>query len=402
MMNPQNDRIAVLVPSLSDGGVERSQANLAAAFARRGHPADMLFFDSKGPNPSQVSPAVRVVDLRTERRWMRLGWFMLTNPASFTVLIWHLLMAPRPLAPPYLMLRLMALVRYLRQQSPNVVYAAGDRANLLAVQARRIVGVDTRIVISQRTNMAVHLERDADRVGSRRARAALWLLRRVYLRANAIVSISEGVAENMSATMRLPRDRITTIYNPVVAPDLPTLARAPLAHPWFDAGTPPVILAVGRLVDQKDFETLIHAFARIRKQRPARLLILGEGKLRPQLETLAVSLGLAADIALSSRWEGLGNVLIEALACGCPVVSTDCIAGPSEILQDGEYGTLVPMGDDAALASAITATLNNPPPRQRLVDRGMQFTADYGAERYAGLLRSVIDSEKGRMLLEVF
>ena len=228
------------------------------------------------------------------------------------------------------------------------------------------------------------------------------------VRANAIVAVSDGVAENMSATMQFPRERITTIYNPVVTPDVPTLARAPLAHPWFDAGTPPVILAVGRLVDQKDFETLFHAFARIRKQRTARLLILGEGKLRPQLETLAVSLGLAADIALpgfvvnpfaymrcaavlvlSSRWEGLPSVLIEALACGCPVVSTDCIAGPSEILQDGEYGTLVPMGDDAALASAIIATLNNPPARRRLVDRGIQFTADYSAERYAGLLRGV-------------
>ena len=400
----RKDRIAVLAPSLSNGGVERSQANLAGAFVRRGHPTDLLFFDFEGPNPRQVPPAVRIVDLRAERGWTRLGCFMLANPASFAVLVWHLLMAPRPLAPPYLMLRLMALVRYLRHESPAVIYAGGDRANLLAVQAPRIAGADTRTVVQQYTNMSVHLERDAKRrVGRRRARAALWLLRRAYLRADAIVGISIGASENMSITARIPRKRITTIYSPVVAPELPALARAPLDHPWFGPGSPPVILGVGRLVDQKDFETLVRAFARVRRQRPARLLILGEGKRRPQLEALVAALGLDADVALpgfvanpfaymrcaavfalSSRWEGLGNVLIEALACGCPAVSTDCVAGPAEILRDGEYGPLVPVGDDAALASAILATLDDPPPRQRLVARGMQFAADRVTERYAG------------------
>ena len=399
----RKDRIAVLAPSLSDGGIERSQANLAGAFVRRGHPADLLFFDAEGPNPRQAPPAVQVVDLRAERRWTRLGWFMLANPASFTVLVWHLLMAPRPQAPPYLMLRLMALVHYLRRESPVVMYAAGDRANLLAVQARRIAGADTRTVVTQRTNMSVHLERNAKRVGRWRARAALWLLRRACLRADAIVGVSDGAAENMSVTARIPRERITTIYNPTVAPALPALAREPLDHPWFGAAAPPVILGVGRLVDQKDFGTLVRAFARVRKQRPARLLILGEGKRRPQLEALAAALGLGTDVALpgfvanpfaymrraavfalSSRWEGLPNVLIEALACGCPVVSTDCVAGPAEILRDGEYGPLVPMGDDAALASAILATLDDPPPRPRLVARGMQFAADRVTERYAG------------------
>ena len=191
-MNPQMDRIAVLAPNLSGGGIERAQANLAGAFVRRGHPADMLFFDSEGPNPQLVSPAARVIDLRTECSWIRFGWFMLTNPVSFTVFFWHILKAPRPFALPYLMLRFMALVRYLRQESPTVIYAAGGRANLLAVQACRIVG-GTRVVISQHNNMAVLLERDAGRVGNQRARAALWLLRRVYLRL--------PVAENIRPSM---------------------------------------------------------------------------------------------------------------------------------------------------------------------------------------------------------
>ena len=115
---------------------------------------DLLFFDSVGLNPRQAPPAVRIVDLRAERRWTRLGCFMPANPANFAVLVWHLPMAPRPLAPPCLMLRLMALARYLRHESPVVTYAAGDRANPLAVQARRIVGFDMRTVVLQLTNMS--------------------------------------------------------------------------------------------------------------------------------------------------------------------------------------------------------------------------------------------------------
>ena len=201
---------------------------------------------------------------------------------------------------------------------------------------------------------------------------------------------------------------MTTIYNPVVTAELVSQSRAPLDHPWLQLGAPPVILGVGRLHEQKDFPTLLRAFARVRAKREARLIILGEAKhaeYRTELTTLAAQLGIANDVmfpgfvdnpfaymahaavfVLSSAWEGLPTVLIEALACGCPVVSTDCPSGPAEILENGKYGPLVPVGDDVALADAICSVLNTPPNRDWLRARGALFGVDHVADRYLGVL----------------
>jgi glycosyltransferase involved in cell wall biosynthesis len=173
------------------------------------------------------------------------------------------------------------------------------------------------------------------------------------------------------------------VHNPIVTTDLRAKAEAPLEHPWFEPDQAPVVLGVGRLSPQKDFATLIRAFARVRMHRPARLMILGHGPERASLEALALAQGLADSVllpgwvtnpyafmaragvfVLSSRWEGLPSVLIEALVCGTPVVATDCLSGPREILEDGRYGRLVPVGDEEALAAAIDAALAGevPPP----------------------------------------
>jgi glycosyltransferase involved in cell wall biosynthesis len=197
------------------------------------------------------------------------------------------------------------------------------------------------------------------------------------------------------------------VYNPVITPEIMALARQTPDHPWFAAGGPPVILAVGRLTPQKDFPTLLRAFAEVRRRRPARLLILGEGEERAALEALGADLGVAADVALpgfrenamaymagsalfvlSSAWEGLPTVLIEALAAGTRVVSTDCPSGPREILQDGRLGSLVPVGDVAALADAMTAALARPAapaPAEALTP----FTRDAAVDHYLRLIESV-------------
>ena len=406
--------IALLVGRLSGGGQSKVQIDLANALARDGHRVDLLYFHSPGPAPRRVCAGVNVVDLRRpcagRGPWPLLRWAG-SRPGSLAVLLWQALTARRPLVRPYpgasrtwLMRSTLGLVQYLERRRPAVLYAAGDGGNLLALTARRISTAESRIVA------ALHVvpsprRRSSEGAGRWRALLASRLVCRAIPQADAIVAVSRGVAEEWSRAAHVPRDRITTIYNPVVGRDLPALAQAPPGHPWFEPGAPPVILGAGRLVEQKDYPTLIRAFATVREWRPARLVILGEGEHRGRLEALAANLGLAAHVSftgfvanplaymaragvfvLSSRWEGLGNVLIEALACGCPVVSTDCPSGPAEILEGGEYGRLVAVGDPAALAAAILATLDDPPLRQRLVARGMQFTAERAARCYAGLI----------------
>lgn len=399
--------VALLVGDLSGGGQARVQARLADAFVSRGYRADLLYLCTAGPNPGHVSAAVNVVDLRTERSLLGLCRFVAAHPTSLRVLLWHFLVTPRLLARPYvggsrmwMMLALSAFVRYLRNGRPTVVYAAGDRANLIAAWARRIAGVETPAVIGQHNVMSDHLRIYTNRVGKWRARLAVRLMSRAFLQADAIISVSDGVGDDMARTGRIPRQRVTTIHNPVVTPEMRALSDEPLDHPWFRPGAPPVILGAGRMTDQKDFPTLIRAFGRVRRQRPVRLVILGEGPLRGELEALVATLDVADDIALpgfvsnpfaymsragvfvlSSRSEALPMVHIEALACGCPVVSTDCAPSLPEILR--RPGMFVSVGDDAALAKTIVAMLNNPPAQGQLVEQGMSFTVERAARQYA-------------------
>jgi glycosyltransferase involved in cell wall biosynthesis len=204
------------------------------------------------------------------------------------------------------------------------------------------------------------------------------LARWFYPWADGVTAVSKGVADDLAQAIRLSPSHIQVIYNPIVTCDLLKKSKAPLEHPWFKAGEIPVILGVGRLTAQKAFSVLIEAFAQVRKSYPTRLLILGEGEERPQLEALIRQLGLEQDVnlpgfvsnpypymahaalfVLSSRWEGLPTVLVEAMSLRTPVIATDCPSGPREILRNGQYGQLVPVGDSGALALAIQNFLVN-------------------------------------------
>ncbi len=220
------------------------------------------------------------------------------------------------------------------------------------------------------------------------------------------MAVSRGAADDLARTLGIPRERVEVVYNPVITPAILARAKMALDHPWFAPGQPPVIIGVGRLTRQKDFPTLIRAFAEVRRQRSARLIILGEGEERAALEALIAELGVGDDVSLpgfhenamaymaraalfvlSSAWEGLPTVLIEALAAGTRVVSTDCPSGPREILQGGRLGALVPVGDSGALARAMTDALDRASETVPF-DALTPFTRDAAVDNYLRLIEN--------------
>jgi glycosyltransferase involved in cell wall biosynthesis len=266
---------------------------------------------------------------------------------------------------------IVPLARFLRRRRPAVLLSAVDDANVAAVGARWLARVGVPIVITARIAQSAS---EAHAKGLRARWILPWLVRRSYGHADAIVAVSAGAAADLADVLRLPRERVIAIPNPVVTDRLDALQAQPLCHPWVDAlGPAPLVVAVGRLAVQKDYGLLLRAFAQMRLSIPhARLAILGEGEDRPAIEAWCRAHGLEgavllagfqenpyawmrrADVlALSSRFEGLPTVLIEGLACGARIVSTDCPSGPAEILENGRWGRLVPVGDDSAFADAL-------------------------------------------------
>lgn len=302
----------------------------------------------------------------------------------------------------HMLASLPRLALYLKRTKPAILLSALDHANVIALWARAVSKASCRVICT------VHKPLSQAVQDSPLLRERLFLIpavRASYSRADAIVAVSAGVADDLVRTAKVPHDHITIIHNPVVTDDLIARSMEPLNHPWFGDGEPPVVLAVGRLSKEKDYPTMLRAFRRVRAQRSAHLVILGEGEDRDALEQLATDLGVADDVdllgfkknpypymrhasvfAMSSTYEGLPTVMIEAMACGTPVVSTDCPNGPREILQGGRYGKLVPIRDDEALATAVLTSLSQPVPAG-LTQRASDFALDTAIAAYRHLLR---------------
>ncbi len=359
--------LAILISFSGAGGVERMVLNLVEEFVHRGYRVDLLLIRAEGEHLRELPEGVNVV---------RLG-------------VQHTLASVRPLA------------RWLREHRPPVLLVAKDRAGRAALWARRLSGVDTRIAIRLGTNLSAAL---AGRGWLKRVTRTLPM-RWSYRMAERVIAVSRGVAEDTTRVTGLPPERISVAHNPVITPRLLALAEEPVEHPWLGEPEAPVILGAGRLTRQKDFPTLIRAFAQARAARPCRLIILGDGGQRDELLALAAELGVAEDVdlpgfatnpyawmraadlfVLSSRWEGSPNVLTEAMACGTPVVSTDCPSGPRETLQDGRFGPLVPMGDAAALGQAILDTLASPPDATAMRAAVADFAVARSADEYLDIL----------------
>ena len=335
--------VAIFVPSMRGGGAERAMLKLTIALSRYGVSLDLVLAKAEGPYIEDIPDDIRVVDLAASR----------------------------------IIASLPGLTSYLRNARPEVLLSSMDHANVVACWARTLSRTRPRLVL----NVQNTLSRSAADASMRRGRLVPSLARRTYPGAEAIVTVSKGVASDLADTIGIPRERIEVIHNPVVTPELITRSREPVEDEWFVPGADPVLLAVGRLDSQKDYPTLLEAFAALRSRRAARLMILGEGPLREELESTIASLGLEADVRLpgfvenpwaymrhssvyvmSSLYEGLPTVLIEALASGARIVSTDCPSGPVEILAGGAYGRLVPMSDPGALATALAAALDDETP----------------------------------------
>lgn len=363
-------KIAIVLPDLRGGGAERVAVNLANAFVESGIAVDLVMLSERGDFLSLLDRRVRMVDLGALR----------VRGA------------------------ILPLKKYLRETRPDALLACMWPLTVAAVIARAFAGTKTRVVLSEHTNWSA-----AMRSMSRFQKFMLKIsIRWLFPLADSVVAVSRGAADDLARLGGLESERINVIYNPLVPSAVRPVCADELAvlEPagWWNAECRRV-LAVGNLLEVKDYPTLLHAFANLLKRMPARLMILGEGQCRNELEQLAIQLGIDdyvempgfvkdpspyfshADLhVLSSKIEGFGNVIVEALAAGTPVVSTDCRSGPSEILDNGRFGKLVPVGDAVALAEAMLLALSEPRNSAILRSRAREFSIEVGADGYLELL----------------
>ena len=358
-----SDRVlAFFIQDLREGGAERSVARLLNGIVARGVPTDLIVIRRQGTFFGELDARVNVVEL----------------PQSRTIT------------------SVRGLKRYIEKRRPAAVVSSLTHTNVAAILANLVARPRARLVVVE------HNQHSRNRTLKRGlVRLSYGLVRWLYPKADVVAAVSEGVREDIAAAAGIPAGRIMVLHNPVVGNGLEARAAEPIDHPWLRAPGPPVVLGVGRLTRQKNFPLLIEAFAEVRRRRPARLIILGEGELRPELEARVRALGIADDVdlpgfdanpfrfmrhanvyVLSSDWEGLPTALIEAMACGTPVVATDCRSGPREILHDGRLSRLVPTGDAAALAEAIVATLDAPGDAGARVARARDFGLDRAVDGY--------------------
>ena len=400
-------RIAILCPSLAGQGAERKALYIASGLLERGHEVDFLLqrrifhFPEEVPNRARIYFSSERSDARTRENLGRVS------------------VAPRPLVPDPLPWQIryprVGMSMYLRPSQLSLLlstrlprWAAGvaaylDRERPDALLAMNVLAVAAATMATHIAHRPVRTVATLHEPLNRRR-----LIRRAYCSypyADSVVGVSHGVSTEFAKIAGLKDSQPQVIYNPVVSQYIEHSSREPANHAWVDRPELPVILAIGKLIKRKNFSLLLAAFARLLAHRPARLLVLGDGRMKPRLLALTKRLGIEecvdfpgfkenpfaflakADLfVLSSTHEALPTVLIEAMACGCPVVSTDCPFGPREILEEGRFGPLVPVGDSEALAAAMVRVLDAPPSRNLLRERAALFSIDRAVDRYEALL----------------
>ena len=365
-------KISLALPDFGGGGCERVFGNLAAGLIDLGVDVEFVVPRAAGPTLSCVPAKASVVELGG-----------VSTKAA-----------------------VLNLARHLRRQTTDAIISGLNHANLMVLAARSLARARVPIIVTQHgipSMDAKHEKRVMDRL-------ALALLPRMYRLADAVVCVSCAVRDDLLTFASLPPDKVHVIYNPVIGPGLHAASKETVDHPWLTSGHDDVIVAVGSFTPVKQFPLLLRAFSLVRRTRGVRLIILGEGPGRPELEEMTTRLGVRDDVALPgfvedpyawlakssvfvlcSRSEALPTVLIEAMACGCRLVCTDSPGGTREILDHGRYGILVPVGDEPALAAALDRALGEP--RQVVPESWMEkFTVKFAASRYLELVRRFVDA----------
>lgn len=362
---PVSEKIAFFLPSLSGGGAERVLVTLANSLVRRGHPVDFVLCSRSGPYLNELDERVNIVDLQTCR----------------------------------VVAAVIPLLRYLRRARPHALVSSLMHSNVVSALAITLDGHRTRLVLREASTPGA-----GGRKASFKYSVLLKMVGWAYRRADALVAVSQGALDQMVRVLHLPARVVKqVILNPVIDQSLrDKTALAPQPNwPWADEE--PTLLGVGRLVPDKDFTTLLRALARVNQARPARLIILGDGPERETLEAEALRLGMAGRVwmpgfvdnpfahmrqasafVLSSRREGLPNVLIQAMACGTPVVATRCPSGPEEILENGRLGALVEVGDVQAMTAAILDILEGRTGAKGLSDN--RYDVEVVTDQYQALI----------------
>ena len=361
-MSQESSRIAIYLHSIYGSGVDRIMVNLSHSFIENGLKVDLVLDSTGLIHLWDWSPQMRIVNLNSGR-----------NPVK----------------------RLSNLMRYLRREKPTSIISNGHFTNEISILAKRLSGVSTQVIVCEQNNLFLISKHSPGGIQGWAPTTAKML----YPWADRVVVPSRALAKEL-ATLGLPSKHMQVIYNPVVRPEIWEKAKEPVDHPWFAPGEPPVILAVGRLETQKDYPTMIRAFAQVRQVKPVRLVIFGQGTQRSEIEALVHELELEKDVAflgfvknpyayvaksamlaLSSAWEALPTFVIETMALEIPVVSTNCPTGPAEILDNGKYGDIVPVGDYKAMAAAILNVLSG---ESKAVDPAWieQFTSEDTTKKY--------------------
>ena len=376
---PEGRRIsaAIYIHDLSPGGVERQTLVLASELRSRGVDVVLVVHQRRGELIPLLPEAVPVIDLNSRRTLQDV----------------------------------FRLRRYMAAERPDVFMANVDHNNIAAAMAKWLTTTPTKLIICQHNPLSAGYHETVNW----KHRVVPWFYRMLSPRIDHAVAVSDGIAHEL-VDAGIQSDRVTTIFNAVIGPDFEARSRMPIDHPWLVTKDRPVFITVGRLVEMKDHRTLLRAFAIHLRQLPSRLMVLGVGPMLEELRHLAHTLGIEEHVAfegfvanplpyvraadgfvLSSRSEGFGNVLVEALGCGTPVISTDCPHGPAGILAHGEYGILVPPQDPEALAPAFGRLLQNRQewPTERLRERANAFSYGACADAYAKLFHSLVP---GRVL----